>query len=380
MSRSCSGAWRSPSRLLSPSPPPVGSPAAAPAAKPAPAPAPRPAGARGPPPETVTCRRAPPNAFETGSRPTIKGDWARPLVTSTGTSRPAPRPRNYRWAAVLPRRGSGEPGLHARPPSPTWSRWPRIGSRRRCSPGAQGARGVARDRCRSMRTWSSRAALRHRLRPGARRGQRFRRVLPRARGLPEDGPAGAIATSIGSSRTASTTSAPARSSHPPAAAKGLERTRFSSRSTAWPRTPRPPRTIRNDARLNLARLYYEDKDYEKALYYDSVELAAAQSRPRRDLPGARLGPLPHGAGRSRLRLSHRAGCPELPGPVPAREVPAARADLQGVPLPLGQARGARVSRRFHSTLRHQGARRSRTGPTLSRPPWRSSAARGRAAT
>ncbi len=37
--------------------------------------------------------------------------------------------------------------------------------------------------------------------------------------------------------------------------------------------PKANKTIRNDARLNLARLYYEQKDYEAALkYYDAVDL------------------------------------------------------------------------------------------------------------
>ena len=98
---------------------------------------------------------------------------------------------------------------------------------------------------------------------------------------------------------------------------------------------------RNEARLAVARLRYEKKDYEGALKaYDMVQLPSLDpGRATLYLEEAwtryNLGQL-----RAAMGLLTTLDAPTLPGRVPPRQVHPARAGLpRPLPVPAGQARG-----------------------------------------
>ena len=98
---------------------------------------------------------------------------------------------------------------------------------------------------------------------------------------------------------------------------------------------------RNEARLAVARLRYERKDFEGALKaYEMVQLPALDPGPGHPLPGGGLDPVQPRAAPGDHRSAHHPGRAELPRRVPARQVHPPGAGLpRPLPLPAGQARG-----------------------------------------
>ena len=107
---------------------------------------------------------------------------------------------------------------------------------------------------------------------------------------------------------------------------------------------RLPQRTRNEAYLAVGRLRYERGDFEGALRrLRQGHPAVARSRPGHALPGGGLDPLPARRAARVAGPAHHPGRAELPGRVPAGQVPAAGLHLpRPLPLPARQARGARA--------------------------------------